>query len=74
MTDYTFDNYVGREQMASQLANNEEQFLYVVTGATKYVDLKSAMLFDIADWVATPEDRAKVADRLREIADRVENG
>lgn len=71
MTDYNFDVDVLRGRMASALAANDEQFIFVLTNAIANVSLDDAIEFgELGD----EADADIVVIALREIADAIEDG
>lgn len=71
MTDYTFDTGVLRGQMANALADNVEQFAYVVAGAMEQVAAD-----DIIEVGRLPSecDKELVVHNLRLLASAIESG
>lgn len=71
MSDYSIEADVLRGQMARALANNAEQFFWVVTQAVADVDFEEAM--DMAELADDAGPRRCVA-RLRQMADAIAAG
>lgn len=71
MSDYDFDTSVGRDQMASKLSQNEEQFIYVITSAVNDVDFEDALKEGEIDGSTNQQE---IVHRLRALADAIESG
>ena len=71
MTDYNFDTQVFRGQMADQLAQNVEQFMFVLTNALSQITADDVIeLGQLGD----EADTDLVVFNLRKIADGIEAG
>jgi hypothetical protein len=71
VSDYNFDTDVLRGQMADKLAENEEQFAFVITNAICNVDIDAAIeLGQLGDEANSETAAAK----LRKLADAIELG
>lgn len=64
MSDYSISTSLLRDQMAAAIAENEEQFFYVICEAVECVDFDEACEF--SDYVQS--DAELVAKRLRAMA------
>ena len=71
MTDYTFNTEVLRGQMADVLAENEEQFLFVLTNALSRIVADEVIEMGRLGDEADPD---LVVGNLRKIADAIEAG
>ncbi len=69
MSDYNFDVGVLRGKMADELANNEEQFVFVLSNALSNVDMVYAL--DMAQ-LGDEADPEAVVKNLRLLADAIE--
>lgn len=70
--DYSFEADVSRDQMAFQLANNPEQFVFTLSTALACLDLGEAIeLGQLGDDAMGP---LAVVFALRNIADAIEDG
>lgn len=75
MSDYHFEAALLRGNLASMLAANEEQFVFVLTNALCCVDFDEAMeAAELGDDVEDDQDRGALILRLRELANAIEEG
>ena len=71
MSDYSFDTGVLRGQMSDALADNEDQFLFVLTNALSQITADDVIeLGELGD----EADADLVVFNLRKIADAIERG
>ena len=75
MADYYAEIALYRDKVASMVAENEEQLVYVVTSAVHDVDWRYALQDgSLSSDVNDDEARSKIIERLRQLADAIENG
>lgn len=76
MSDYSIDCRISRGEMASALSDNEEHLVYVLSEALWGMDMDYAIeLGSLPDEIVDDEPSKKqLVDKLRRLADAVENG
>lgn len=71
MSDYSFYTTVSRDELASELGDNEEQFVYTLALAFELVNVDQAIELGSLPYAA---DAGALVLRLRDLANAIEDG